>query len=112
MSIVDEMVVKIKADLDNIFGEVEKISNAEDAFAFISTVIVCVEKRALEFEDLTGSQKKEIAVKVINSYVDMPVLPEWLEAKVISHAIDMAINILNKYVGKLWGSVIPDETKS
>jgi len=106
MSLVDEMKAGILVDLDALWSSASEVGDVHQAIKLIGDVVLLIENRALELKEITGKQKKEIAVKVINAYVNIPVCPEWLEAKAISYAIDTAVDILNRYVGKLWGSVV------
>lgn len=68
----------------------------------LQIVLVEVEKVSKEIGSMSGTEKKELAVEIINSLVDIPVMPEWVEAKVIEYVIDVAISLFNKWFGKLW----------
>ncbi len=115
MSIVDEMSAGILADLNETWNEARKARRDDSTIEIINLigdVVRLVEKWALKFKDITGEQKKEVAVKIINVYVDFPMCPEWLEAKVISYAVDAIINTLNSYMGRGWSSIVDGNTKA
>jgi hypothetical protein len=48
----------------------------------------------------TGNTKKEFVLNSINSLVDIPVLPEALEKRILEILIDLAVYIFNTYVWK------------
>jgi len=79
---VREIVFKIKDE--QIFDIVERVEN--------------------EFKDLKGSEKKQKAVEFINELIDIPVINESTEEKIISYLFDKSIDLtvfaLNKYVWK------------
>jgi len=51
---------------------------------------------------LTGEQKKTLVVKIINKFVDIPVLWEAIEEDIIEIAIDSLIAGYNKVFGTNW----------
>jgi len=53
-------------------------------------------------EDLKGSDKKALAVAILNALIDIPFLPESVEGMLIGWAIDAVVSALNKLVGKNW----------
>ncbi len=71
----------------------------EDFFKQIWRIIKKVEK---DFVGKSGEEKKKAAVKLINEFVNIPVLPEALEAVLIEILIDFAIYLLNQAFGKNW----------
>jgi len=48
----------------------------------------------------SGEEKKAFAVNALNSMIDVPFIPEFIEAKLLGAAIDLAVYIFNKYVWK------------
>jgi len=66
---------------------------------FVELVKTVIEK--VEFyKDLTGEQKREIAVGVLNKAVDIPMLPEFMEERVFGLLVDVTVNLLNNFFGK------------
>lgn len=51
---------------------------------------------------LAGTQKKDLAVAVINKLIDLPFLNEGMEAIVIEFAIDTIVAAFNRKFGKGW----------
>lgn len=72
---------------------------------YIPDAIKSVEFMAIK-EGFKGADKKQLAISVINKLVNIPVLPEWLEEKIIGFAIDAIIQCLNKFLGKKWSEKI------
>lgn len=48
----------------------------------------------------SGDEKKKFVVDTLNNFVDIPLIPEFIEAKLIDSAIDLAVYIFNTYVWK------------
>ena len=68
----------------------------------LQATLVEVEKTANEVGGLPGEQKKKLAVEIINKIVDIPVIPEWVEAKIIEYIIDIMIGFFNKHFSHAW----------
>jgi hypothetical protein len=84
---------------------VTAISEAKGLAGFgqvIPMVLTRVEGARGSVSALTGEEKKDVAVKVLNKFINLPVLPEWAEAKVISLAVEWFINFFNRSFGHAW----------
>lgn len=75
----------------------------------IQIVLTEVEKLGKAVEGMTGQEKKDLAVEIINKQIDIPFLPEFVEAKLISQVIDIVVGYLNKWFGKAWLGKAPDK---
>lgn len=51
-------------------------------------------------EVVTSANKKEAAVKLINKLVDIPYLPEFVEAQIFGAIVDTVVFLYNEY--SLW----------
>ena len=71
------------------------------AVSVITDVVQRVETLGADLK-LAGAQKKELAVAVIDSLVDIPWVPEALEAQLIEFAVDAIVGAFNKKFGKGW----------
>lgn len=71
------------------------------AVSVITDVVQRVETLGADLQ-LAGDKKKELAVAVINSLVDIPWVPEALEAQLIEFAVDAIVGAFNKKFGKGW----------
>jgi len=54
-----------------------------------------------------GIDKRKFAIELINAIVDIPILPEFLEEKIIGLLVDFAVDIFNRKFGKRWIDVMP-----
>lgn len=84
---------------------VTAISEAKGLAGFglvIPMVLARVEEARGSVSALTGEEKKDVAVKVLNKFINLPVLPEWAEAKVIGLAVEWFINFFNRSFGQGW----------
>lgn len=72
----------------------ERRKTLKEVFEQIIAGILLVEK---EFAIETGEVKKQKAIDIINAMVDIPSVPEFIEAKIIEVVIDLVVYIFNKY---------------
>ena len=93
-TVVEDMK-KFGAELSDFKG-----ASAKEAIKNIPDVVVAVEKVAKTVKELTG-RKKEVAVEIINRFVDIPLIPESGEALLIGLVIDAVVAAFNRY-GKTW----------
>ena len=49
-----------------------------------------------------GDVKRDMAVNIVNSLIDVPYLPEWAEEKLIGMLIDFGVYLLNEKIGHDW----------
>lgn len=92
-----ELLDKLGAVKDKI----KTVKSLKDAAEAVPDVVKLVEGVGQD-EDLKGSDKKALAVAVLNALIDIPFLPESVEGMLIGWAIDVVIVALNKLVGKNW----------
>jgi hypothetical protein len=71
-----------------------------DVKKFVQIVVNTVEKVEQVFAGETGEEKKKRAVAIINAFVDIPHIPEFLEAKIYEVAIELVVFMFNKLVWK------------
>ena len=95
-----EIVEDLK-DLKDLKAEGKKVKDVKSALQIIPAVIKKVEEISKNVK-LASSQKKELAVSVINRLVDIPWVPEAAEAVLIGLAIDAIIAAVNKWFGASW----------
>lgn len=106
MSNISQLAARIRDMLDESLKQAKQISDIEDAIRFIGEVIAKIEALAPEIGGLTGREKKKVAVVLVNEFVNIPFVPEWLEAKVFDYVIEAIVKTLNSYLGKGWLSLI------
>lgn len=99
MKILADTVV---ADLKATLGELKdfKGGGVSGAIKNIPDVVHAVEKVAKDIK-MSGDQKKELAIEVINRFIDIPLIPESGEAVLIGFVVDAVVAAFNKY-GKAW----------
>jgi len=102
MGSVDDFTLLVKTRLAATYGELVAARGLLAIAKLFGPVIKTVEEVALEGVKLTGAEKKEAAVAVLNELIDIPLLPEWIEAKVISLVIDAVVEGFNSIFSKLW----------
>lgn len=67
----------------------------------VSDVVDKVEEVAGDIK-LAGKDKRELAIKIINLLIDIPYVPENIEAWIFGYTIDVIVGELNKRLGKDW----------
>jgi len=92
-----ELLDKLGAVKDKI----KTVKSLKEAAEAVPDVVKLVEGVGQD-EDIKGSDKKALAVAILNELIDIPFLPESVEGMLIGWAIDAVIAALNKLVGKDW----------
>lgn len=95
--LADELIVGLK----EAKAEIGAVHNVQDAIKLVPFVVKRVEEISGDLK-LAGSQKRDLAVAIINKLVDIPWVPEALEGKIIGMAVDAIIAAFNRYLGKSW----------
>lgn len=52
--------------------------------------------REVSESNLKGESKQALAIRLINDNIDIPFVPEWMEASVIKFFVDKAVDQFNK----------------
>lgn len=99
---MEDMVREIMAGAKDIINRIKSVHGVDGAVSAIPDVILMVEKYAAGITGLSGPDKKALAIEILNTLIDVPLLPEAIEAKLIGIAIDAAVGALNKIAGKEW----------
>lgn len=95
-------VKAVKAAWNGESNVIKKVFAAVSAAAaLITDVIQRVEILGVDAA-LAGGQKKELAVEIINKLVDIPYVPEQMEAVLIGFTIDAIVGAFNRKFGKSW----------
>jgi len=105
MSNISQLAARIRDMLDESLKQAKQISDIEGAIRFIGEVISEIEVLAPEIGDLTGNEKKKVAVVLVNEFVNIPFVPEWLEAKIFDYVIEAIVKTLNNYLGHAWAAI-------
>ena len=48
----------------------------------------------------SGEEKKKFVVGTLNAFIDIPMIPEFIEAKLLDAAVELAVYIFNRYIWK------------
>ena len=83
------------------FGKFERGAVFE-TYDIMFDVIKSVEEHSQDISKLSGSEKKDLSVSVINKIIDIPFLPEYFERVLIEWSIELAVQLFNKTGGKDW----------
>jgi hypothetical protein len=112
---IDEIVAWVKAQVaalgDNIKGLFGNFSFGR-LFNIVMFIVGLVEQAVVKFGPMSGKDKKEIATRVINDLVDIPIVPEYVEGAMIGWVIDQVVDYLNKVFGKKWSVDIAKTQKT
>ena len=94
-------------DLGVAFGRAQEIikkytSKEISLIQLVQGVVTIVEEYAKEVTAtvaagvVSGTDKKKIAVSIINASIDIPYVPEYLEGIIIGFLVDWVVDLLNK----------------
>lgn len=95
---VKAMADTVIADLKAGAAEVAQFKGAKvvDMIKNIPDVVQAVEKLSSDAK-LSGDQKKDVVVEILNRYIDIPLIPESGEAILIGFVVDAVVAAFNKY---------------
>jgi len=93
---IDPSIV-VKKEFDQAIHEVQ--ADVDSLILLLKEVIAKVCKIVEEFSspDFRGIDKKKFAVEIINNYLDIAYMPEFLEERLISSMIDRIIETANQH---------------
>jgi hypothetical protein len=101
-ALIDQVVADLKS-LGTLTPSGEKITSMKGALDTVNAAIVSVEKLTKDATSaVSGSTKKAVVIAVVNEFVSIPFVPQWLFDDVLSYGIDLVITFLNKYLGGTW----------
>lgn len=107
MTDLPELAKSILEDLAGLVEKAKQITSfGPEAISVIWEIVVevitAIEKYSSEVEHLTSHEKRSIAAQSLNALIDIPWVPEWMEAKVFDFAVDGAIQLFNSILGNSW----------
>lgn len=93
---------KVIEEAKGVFGEIKEMKGAKvsEVIKNVPHIVESVERLAKSVP-MTGEQKRDVAVEIINRFIDIPLIPESGEAILIGFVIDAVVAAFNKY-GKDW----------
>ena len=101
--ILEQVYKKVQGTFDELKANKDwSPSGISGQVDILQATLVEIEKTSEAIGVLTGEQKKRLAVLIINKIVDIPVIPEWIEGKIIEYIIDIMIGFFNKHFSHAW----------
>ena len=105
-AILDKLIADLKG-LGTLTPTGEKITTPKGAY---DTVVAAIHEVELIKTDagtaLSGTDKKSLVIAVVDQFVSIPLVPQWLMNDLMSYGIDLVIAFLNKKFGPNWGTLI------
>lgn len=85
-----------KKEFDQAIQETQ--ADVDSLIVLLKEIIAKVCKIVEEFSnpDFRGTDKKKFAIEIINNYLDIPYMPEFLEERLISSMIDRLVETANQ----------------
>ncbi len=66
----------------------------------VKRIVDTIQAVEAKYSELKGQDKKEKTIELINEFVDLPLLSEGIEAKLIGIAVDCIVEVFNQLVWK------------
>jgi len=104
---IRELIAQVLEDLADAkirlggFGEFNPTVMVE-VFDIVSQVVQTIENFASELSDISGEEKRDAAVEILNEILDVPFMPEFVEASLLGWSIDLTVSLFNKIGGNEW----------
>lgn len=97
---LDEVAEKLFNEVKAVKADLAAAKTLKEKIALVPDIVQHVEaaNKALK---LAGNLKKELAVRILNKAIDVPYMPENIEAILIGYAVDAVVAAFNKH-GKDW----------
>lgn len=92
----DTFIIQVKLDYQRLFGEFPKIT-WKTLIPTIKLVAAVAEQTVVNSQKLTGSEKRNAVVKVIDDLLKLPFYLEALDGFLIGLLVDMAISAWNDF---------------
>lgn len=98
--LVQELYEKVKESWEDVQDEAGWVSKVAKA---VLTVVEVVEEFSTSGEGrLSSEDKANLAADVLNKFIDLPYVPEWIETRMFRLAIAAVVNVLNQRLGNDW----------
>lgn len=88
--------------LQGVYKEIAGAQGLKGYGLIIPLVLAEVEEIRNDLNPLSGEQKKEIASRVLNLLINLPVVPEFIEARIFDIVIDWFVAFFNRSFGNTW----------
>jgi len=98
MDRIQEIIAWIMDRVALLISEAKLVIKKHDFFSILTAVTVIVkvvEEAASQFKGLTGKEKQQIAVTVLNRLIDIPFIPESMEQWLFEYVVDLVVGRLN-----------------
>lgn len=108
---IEQLTLELFEDFEDIKIRLGRIGDfnpdaVKECYEIIVEVIQIIEEYSNNVQQLTGEEKKEVAVKMLNDIVDIPWVPDFVEGALIGWSIDLIVTLFNKYIGQEWLEII------
>lgn len=99
----DSLVSVLIKELKEKVQEIKEL-NLRSPKQLLTAVVIVVRfiESLAKNERIRKEDKKSMALEILNSLIDIPYLPEFLEQSIFSWLIEMCVETLNRTLGKLW----------
>ena len=95
----NKILKKVWDEAEDAYEEIKALEGFHVSHIWKFIVIVAQNIEDLS-ENLTGTEKKELATIIVNKLIDIPIVPEWMEEKVFALLIDVIVESFNSIFGK------------
>ncbi len=112
MNLVEQIKERLRAELGGAsaalkaaFGQLKKFQISKGvvlAYDAITGVVAAVEEISEQLGGVSGAQKKRAVVEWLNEAIDIPLMPEFIEAWLFDFCVDQAVSKLNLLYQKRW----------
>ena len=107
MGVDVKMLNAVVENLKDSLGEIKSIkkldlNSVKQVATIIDEAVTEVERVSKEIRAFSSKEKRQLAVDAINQILDIPLIPEFVEGKVIGLVVDVVVGLLNKWFGKNW----------
>lgn len=112
MNIVEQIKERLKVEFSEAaeqlklaFAALKKLKIAQAVILVYETVsglVLAVEEIAHDLGEVSGADKKKALIEFLNEAIDIPYVPEFVEAWIFGFAVDTAVGKFNLLYQKSW----------
>lgn len=100
MADITAVVKAVEASLASLADEFKQVKTLWGAVKMVPHVVEAVEVAVVTVGPLTGPEKKQVAVIVLDDLVDIPLLPDSVERVIIGWAVDLVVHVANGWLAR------------
>lgn len=108
---IKQLTLELFSEFEDIkirLGRIGKFNAdaVKEVYTIIVDVIQTIEEYSNNVQQLSGEDKKAVAVEMLNDIIDIPFIPDFVEGSLIGWSVDLVVDVFNKLGGQTWLDIL------